>query len=178
LKNQQYPEEIVEHGIQKALEKGPIHTELWEQVHVTSNQNNIIPFVTTYNPRDCNIFHFMKQIEFNLNSSDRMKNVLVLHDISCITAKVRPFLNVNEVPSIKLGHVIHLLSVHFLTDGDDSNNVEFWLFNVTTNFQRCFNVVVPAGNIPFNLASRIITMTNTEELRDTRLRELTTLNLR
>ena len=35
LKNQQYPEEIVEHGIQKALEKGPIHTELREQVHVT-----------------------------------------------------------------------------------------------------------------------------------------------
>jgi hypothetical protein len=58
LKNQQYPEEIVEHGIQKALEKGPIHTELREQVHVTSNQNNIIPFVTTY--RDYNIFHFMK----------------------------------------------------------------------------------------------------------------------
>jgi hypothetical protein len=59
LKNQQYPEEIVEHGIQKALEKGPIHTKLREQVHVTSNQNNIIPFVTTYNPRDYNIFHFM-----------------------------------------------------------------------------------------------------------------------
>ena len=45
-----------------------------EQVHVTSNQNNIIPFVTTYNPRDYNIFHFMKQIEFNLSSSERMKN--------------------------------------------------------------------------------------------------------
>jgi hypothetical protein len=45
---------------------------------------------------------------------------LVLHDISCITVKVRPFLNVNEVPSIKLGHVIHLLSVHFFTDGDNS----------------------------------------------------------
>jgi hypothetical protein len=58
------------------LEKGPIHTELREQVHVTSNQNNIIPFVTTYNPRDYNIFHYMKQIEFNLNSSERMKNVL------------------------------------------------------------------------------------------------------
>jgi hypothetical protein len=42
------------------LEKGPIHTELGEQVHVTSNQNNIIPFVATYNPRDYNIFHFMK----------------------------------------------------------------------------------------------------------------------
>jgi hypothetical protein len=76
LKNQQYLEEIVEHGIQKALEKGPIHTVLREQVHVTSNQNNIILFVTTYNPRDYNIFHFMKQIEFNLNSSERMKNVL------------------------------------------------------------------------------------------------------
>jgi translation elongation factor EF-Ts len=75
LKNQQYPEEIVEHGIQKALEKGPIHTELREQVHVTSNQNNVISFVTTYNPRDNNIFHFI---------------------------------------------VIHLLSVHFFTDGDDS----------------------------------------------------------
>ena len=37
---------------------------------------NIIQFVTTYNPRDYNIFHFMKQIEFNLNSSKRMKNVL------------------------------------------------------------------------------------------------------
>jgi hypothetical protein len=44
---------------------------------------------------------------------------LVLHDISCITVKVRPFLNIIEVPSIKLGHVIHLLSVHFLIDGDD-----------------------------------------------------------
>jgi hypothetical protein len=76
LKNQQYPDEIVEHGIQKALEKGPIHTELREQVHVTSNQNNIILFVTTYIPRDYNIFHFMKQIEFNLNSSERMKNLL------------------------------------------------------------------------------------------------------
>ena len=88
LKNQQYPEEIVEHGIQKALEKGPIHTELREQVHVTSNQNNIIPFVTTYNPRDYNIFHFMKQIEFNLNSSERMKNVLQKRKI--INSKRQP----------------------------------------------------------------------------------------
>ena len=58
------------------MEKGPINTELREQVHVTSNQNNVISFVTTYNPRDNNILHFMKQIEFNLNSSKRMKNVL------------------------------------------------------------------------------------------------------
>ena len=39
-------------------------------------RNNIIPFVTTYNPGDYNIFLSMKQIEFNLNSSERMKNVL------------------------------------------------------------------------------------------------------
>jgi hypothetical protein len=37
LKNQQYPEEIVENGIQKALEKGQIHTELREQVHVSGD---------------------------------------------------------------------------------------------------------------------------------------------
>jgi hypothetical protein len=76
LKNQQYPQEIVEHGIQKALEKGPIYAELREQVHVTSNQNNIIPFLATYNPKDYNIFHFMKHIGFNLNSNECMKNVL------------------------------------------------------------------------------------------------------
>jgi hypothetical protein len=39
------------------------------------------------------------------------------------------------------------------------------------------NIVIPwiissKINIPFNLASRIITITNTEELRDTPLREL------
>jgi hypothetical protein len=47
-----------------------------EQVHVNSIQNDIIPFVATYNSRDYNIFHFMKQIEFSLNCSERMKNVL------------------------------------------------------------------------------------------------------
>jgi hypothetical protein len=60
--------------------------ELREQVHVTSNQNNIIPFVTSYNPRDYNIFHFMKQIEFN--SSERMKNVLQKRKI--INSKRQP----------------------------------------------------------------------------------------
>jgi hypothetical protein len=88
LKNHQYPEEIVEHGIQKALEKGPIHTELREQEHATLNQNTIIPFVATYNPRDYNIFHLMKQIEFNLNSSERMKNVLQKRKI--INSKRQP----------------------------------------------------------------------------------------
>jgi hypothetical protein len=50
--------------------------------------NNIIPFVTSYNPRDYNIFHFMKQIEYNLNSSERMKNVLQKRKI--ITSKRQP----------------------------------------------------------------------------------------
>ena len=77
LKNQQYP-----------VEKVPIQTELQEQVHVTSNQNNIIPFVATYNPRDYNIFHFMKIIEFNLNSSERMNNALQKKKI--INSKTQP----------------------------------------------------------------------------------------
>ena len=70
------------------MEKGPIHTELREQEHVTSNQNNIIPFVATYNSRDYNISHFMKQIEFNLNSSERLKNVLQTKKI--INSKSQP----------------------------------------------------------------------------------------
>jgi hypothetical protein len=69
--------------------KGPIHTELREQVHVTSNQNNIIPFVATYNPRDYNIFHFMKQIEFlsvNSHSSPQFSFGFTYIEFSTIRA--------------------------------------------------------------------------------------------
>jgi uracil-DNA glycosylase len=41
-------------------------TELREQVHVTSNQNNIIPFVTTYNPRDYNRSQIKRKVYFNM----------------------------------------------------------------------------------------------------------------
>jgi hypothetical protein len=85
LKNQQYPEEIVEHGIQKALEKGPIHTELREQVHVTSNQNNIIRFrffgcllllliiffFLQY------IFHTFATVQVKFNLFHKMENIVI-----------------------------------------------------------------------------------------------------
>jgi hypothetical protein len=64
LKNQQDPEEIVEHGIQKALEKGPIHTKLREQVHVTSNQNSLLLFIIFF---FCNTF-FIRSLLLKLNS--------------------------------------------------------------------------------------------------------------
>jgi hypothetical protein len=60
-----------------------------------------------------------------------------LHDISCIAVKVRPFLNVNEAPSIKLRHVIHLLSVHFLTDGDDSWRQDLTIIRGNEHFHDC-----------------------------------------
>ena len=50
-------------------------------------------------------------LSMNSHSSPQLEQIiaytrfLVLYDISCITVKVRPFLNVNEAPSIKLGHV-------------------------------------------------------------------------
>jgi hypothetical protein len=92
LKNQQYPEEIVEHGIQKALEKGPIHTELREQVHVTSNQNNIIPFVTTFNTREYNIFHLILDLKLRYIwvsvSFEKMSVIMLLFvDIRIKTSK-------------------------------------------------------------------------------------------
>jgi dsDNA-specific endonuclease/ATPase MutS2 len=48
----------------KRWKKGPIHTELREQVHVTSNQNNIIPFVTAYNS---SVFVIVIILEAKLN---------------------------------------------------------------------------------------------------------------
>jgi hypothetical protein len=45
------------------------------------------------------------KIFVNLEQIIAYTRFLILHDISCITVKVRPFLNVNEAPSIKLGHV-------------------------------------------------------------------------
>ena len=73
LRKQDYPEEIINFGIQKALEKGPIKTD---QRNTNKTVDEIIPFVTTFNPRDFNVFKFMKQIENNLHESEKMNKVL------------------------------------------------------------------------------------------------------
>ncbi|CAG2219166.1 unnamed protein product [Mytilus edulis] len=79
LKKQQYPEQVINKGIQKALTKGPIVTESRQSETTEESSNNlnkIIPFVTAYNPRDCDIFSFMRQIETNLHKNERMDKVL------------------------------------------------------------------------------------------------------
>jgi len=79
LKKQHYPEQVINYGIQKALTKGPIVTESRRSETTEESSNNlnkIIPFVTTYNPRDYDIFSFMRQIETNLHKSERMDKVL------------------------------------------------------------------------------------------------------
>ncbi|VDI75433.1 Hypothetical predicted protein [Mytilus galloprovincialis] len=79
LKKQHYPEQVINYGIQKALTKGPIITESRRSETTDESSNNlnkIIPFITTYNPRDYDIFSFMRQIETNLHKSERMDKVL------------------------------------------------------------------------------------------------------
>lgn len=71
LQKQCYPEQLINFGISKALEKGPIQTS-----NRQSEKQEVIPFVTTYNPRNFNIFGYMKQIENNLKLSQTMDNVL------------------------------------------------------------------------------------------------------
>lgn len=77
LKKQQYPEQVINYGIQKALTKGPIVTESRRSETTEESSNNLnksIPFVTTYNPRD--MFCFMQQIKTNLHKSEKMDKVL------------------------------------------------------------------------------------------------------
>ena len=76
LRKQQYPETIIEHGINRAIQKGPIVTDLRTTEEKHNSLDKIIPFVSTYNPRDYDIFSFMKQIELNLHNSERMDRIL------------------------------------------------------------------------------------------------------
>ncbi|CAC5388562.1 unnamed protein product [Mytilus coruscus] len=82
LKMQQYPEQVIDYGIQKALIKGPIITESrrsepTEPTEESSNNlDKIIPFVTTYNPQDYDIFSFMRQIGNTLHKSEKMDKVV------------------------------------------------------------------------------------------------------
>ena len=73
----------------------------------------LVPCLLSMNSHSSPQFRFgFTYIEFSTIRANNCvyKILLILHDISCLTVKVRPFLNVNEAPSIKLEHVIHLLS--------------------------------------------------------------------
>ena len=77
LRKQQYPENVIEHGIRKAREKGPIiSSDTRDLPSNTSNTYDMIPFVTTFNPRNFDIFNLYKTIEPCLHFSEKMSKVL------------------------------------------------------------------------------------------------------
>jgi hypothetical protein len=104
----------------------------------------IMPFVTTYNPRDYNIFHFMKQIEFNLNSSERMKNVLQKKNI--INSKWQPKNLKGFLSSSKFDFHESSPSVKKCTDKRCMTQTELYYFDLR------LHVLVPAVpyvSVPF-----------------------------
>lgn len=72
LRNQHYPREIIDHGIARAKKEGPIQLHTQEKL----GSCNIIPFVSTYNPSNYNIFPIVRGSEDFLKNSERMKSIL------------------------------------------------------------------------------------------------------
>jgi len=70
LKCQHYPEEIILSGIKKTKEKGPLSSRLQ---NLEQNSNDTIPFVSTYNPCNFNIFPVIKSYECYMKSNECMK---------------------------------------------------------------------------------------------------------
>ena len=66
--------EVIQKYVKIIMKNGLCNVKFW--TGRLSSTHALFYLQATYNPRDYNIFHFMKQIEFNLNSSERMKNVL------------------------------------------------------------------------------------------------------
>jgi len=84
LIKQHYPEPLIRNGIRKAIEKEPIYSRPKNQ----SSSDKIIPFVSTYNPHNRNIFPVIKGYEQLMKNSERMKNILEQNRI--INSKRQP----------------------------------------------------------------------------------------
>ena len=73
LKHQGYPEELIHNGILRAKEKGPIKGDNRK----SEGNEKVIPCVTTFNPRNTNIFPVVRACEqLFLRKSDKMKHFL------------------------------------------------------------------------------------------------------
>ena len=77
LKQLKYPETLIKHGILRAEEKGPILSINDSKKKV----DNIIPFVTTYNPNDTNVFNAINIHKHILHKSEKMNKILQKHKI-------------------------------------------------------------------------------------------------
>ena len=74
LRKPDYPESIIDNGIQRAILKGPITDESSRK-----SEDRDIPFVPTFNPNNSNIMPFVRDCEKLLNRSSRMKQILDYH---------------------------------------------------------------------------------------------------
>ena len=72
LLKQHYPPLVIDNGIRKAEELGAINLRKSN----TTSDTDVIPFITTFNPRNVNIFSIFKSQEPLLMQSDRMKAVI------------------------------------------------------------------------------------------------------
>ena len=72
LRTQHYPNSVIENGIQKAVEKGPICVLDSREQPNSKTDHTVIPFVITYNPRNFDIFQLFKQDVPSLRSSEKM----------------------------------------------------------------------------------------------------------
>jgi hypothetical protein len=70
LKEQNYPDVLIQHGIEQAISKGPIKT-IGRQDTRTSARN-VIPFVSTHNPRNTNMSPVINSGKSILQKSEKM----------------------------------------------------------------------------------------------------------
>jgi hypothetical protein len=74
LKQQNYPDVLIQHGIEQAISKGPIKTT--DRKDTRTSAHDVIPFVSTHNPRNTNMFPVINSCKIILQKSERMKNIL------------------------------------------------------------------------------------------------------
>ena len=72
LLKQKYPEQIFNHGLEKAmaLDKDRLRTVQ------SRTEESIIPYVSTYNPNDPEMFHVIIDNEPILQEDEKMRNIL------------------------------------------------------------------------------------------------------
>ena len=86
LINQQYPYKVVEDGIKKASEVD--REELINPKPRNENNTQILPLVTTYNPRNKNITPIVRQLNNILKTDDNMSRAML--NVKFINSKRQP----------------------------------------------------------------------------------------
>ena len=85
LIKQHYPEQIIEHGLQKAM---PLDKNVLRTV-TTKGKENIVPYVSTYNPRDPERFSVIIENMPILQEDEKMQKIL--SNYKFIKSKCQPY---------------------------------------------------------------------------------------